>query len=100
MATTIKVTPQELQTASSQINTLANEYKSEYEALFQDVEAMRGKWDGQDNQAYTTQVSGFKDDFTNMYNLMIQYSDYLKKTAKAYEDTQTGIKNAASTLTN
>lgn len=100
MATTIKVTPQELDTTSKLIKGLAEEYKTEYENLFGDVRAMQGKWDGQDNQAYTTQVEGFKDDFTNMYNLMVQYSDYLMKTKKAYEDTQTNIKNTASGLQN
>ncbi len=100
MATTIKVTPQDLQNASGQISSLAGEYKSEYEALFREVHEMQGKWDGQDNQAYTNRVEGFRDDFDNMYNLMIQYSDYLKNTAKAYAETQDNIKNAASTLTN
>lgn len=100
MATTIKVTPQELQTTASRIKGLAEEYKSEYEGLFQDVDAMRGKWDGQDNLAYTNQVGGFKDDFVNMYNLMVQYADYLMKTKKAYEETQTNIKTDASKLTN
>lgn len=100
MATTIKVTPQELLTASTQISGLADEYKSEYEALFGDVVAMKGKWDGQDNQTYTDRVEGFRDDFTNMYNLMIQYSDYLKETGNAYQQTQTNIKNAAATLVN
>ena len=33
MATTIKVTPQDLEHASSQIESLANDYKNEYEAL-------------------------------------------------------------------
>ncbi len=100
MATTIKVTPQDLQNASGQISSLAGEYKSEYEALFREVHEMQGKWDGQDNTAYTKQVDGFRDDFDNMYKLMIQYSEYLKSTAKAYADAQENIKSAATTLTN
>lgn len=100
MATTIKVTPQDLQNASTQISDLADEYKDEYEALFREVHEMQGKWDGQDNLAYTEQVDGFRDDFAKMYDSMIQYSDYLKNTAKAYAETQDNIKTEASTLTN
>ena len=100
MATTIKVTPQDLHNASAQISNLAGEYQSEYEALFREIREMQGKWDGQDNQAYTKQVGEFKDDFNNMYELMDQYSNYLKSTAKAYADTQENIKSAATTLTN
>ena len=100
MATTIKVTPQLLQNASTQINNLAEEYKTEYENLFAEVDAMKGKWDGQDNVAFTNQIAGFKDDFQNMYSLMTQYATYLSTTAKSYADTQETIKNSAQSLTN
>lgn len=100
MATTIKVTPQELTNASSKITGLANEYKTDYENLFKDVDAMKSNWDGQDNQAFTSQIAGFKDDFEKMFNLMIQYAQYLKTTAKSYSDAQETIKNSASKLVN
>lgn len=100
MATDIKVTPQDLQKASTQIVGLANDYKNEYEELFKRVNGMRGKWDGQDNQSYTNQVEGFRDDFEKMKSLMDQYSDYLKNTAQAYTDTQNQIAQTAKGLTN
>lgn len=98
--TTIKVTPQELQTASSQITSLANSYEKEYKALFDRIHNMKGKWDGQDNQNYTDQVEGFRDDFEKMKSLMDQYSEYLKNTAQAYTDTQNEIAQTAKGLTN
>lgn len=100
MAMTIKVTPQELTNASTKISTLAGEYKQEYEDLFKDVADMKSSWDGQDNVAYTNQIEGFREDFKKMYDLMIQYSDYLKSTAKAYSDAQERIKTDATKLTN
>lgn len=100
MATTIKVTPQDLEHASSQIESLANDYNNEYEALFNRVNGMRGKWDGQDNQSFTDQVAGFRDDFEKMKALMDQYADYLRNTAKGYKDTQDLIVQGVKSLTN
>lgn len=98
--TTIKVDPQKLQDASSQISGLASEYEGEYKALFDRVHNMKGKWDGQDNQNYTEQVEGFRDDFEKMKSLMDQYSEYLKNTAQAYINTQNEIAKTAKGLTN
>lgn len=101
--TTIKVDPQKLLEASIQtggIADLAKDYEKEYKALFDRVSNMKGKWDGQDNQNYTDQVEGFRDDFEKMKSLMDQYSEYLKNTAQAYINTQNEIAKTAKGLTN
>lgn len=96
----IMVSPQLLEKASEAIGEWADQYAKEYEALFDSVEKMGNSWKGQDNISYTNRVKDFREDFITMKNLMEQYSEYLRKTAQAYANTQQEIANTASTLKN
>ena len=100
MARTIQVTPELLESAAQRINGLAGEYKTQYDALYGEMDAMRSTWQGKDNQAYLEQIGGFKDDFKNMYELMLRYEDFLRKSAKAYRDTQDTVTSEARKLVN
>ena len=100
MARTIEVTPDMLDTAAGKINVLAGEYKQQYDALYNETNAMASTWSGRDNQAYIQQIAGYKDDFEKMHNLMIQYSEFLKKSAKSYRDTQQTVVDQAKKLVN
>ena len=42
----------------------------------------------------------FKDDFDKMHTLMLNYAEFLRKSAKAYRDTQDAITADARKLTN
>ncbi|MCM1190294.1 MAG: WXG100 family type VII secretion target [bacterium] len=100
MARTIQVTPELLESASTKIEGLAADYKAQYDALYNETGAMRATWDGKDNLAFTDQIAGFKDDLEKMYNLMLKYADFLKKSAKAYRQTQDTAVSEARKLTN
>ena len=100
MARTIQVTPEQLETAAGKIDGLAAEYKTQYEALYNETNAMASTWSGKDNIAFTEQIAGFKDDFEKMQKLMLDYSDFLKKSAKAYRETQDTIVKEARKLVN
>lgn len=100
MARQIQVTPELLESAASKIEGLAGEYKSQYDALYDETNAMAATWNGKDNVAFVDQIAGFKDDFAKMYNLMLNYADFLRKSAKAYRDTQNTIVAEAKKLIN
>lgn len=100
MARTIIVEPEKLESAATQIDTDASEYKKVFEQLFTEVNAMGAAWQGADNIAYTTQIEGFRDDFEAMYTLMTQYSQFLKEAAKTYKATQSDIITASKKLVN
>lgn len=100
MARTIIVDPAKLEAAASQIDAQAADYKKIYEQLFTEVGAMSSAWQGADNIAFTNQIEGFRDDFTAMYTLMTQYSEFLKNSAATYTATQQEIVSAAKRLTN
>lgn len=100
MARTIQVTPEQLESTAGRIENLAADYKTQYEQLYNETNAMASSWQGKDNTAFTDQIAGFKDDFTKMHTLMLNYADFLRKSAKAYRDTQETITSEARKLAN
>lgn len=100
MARDIQVTPEMLETAATKIESLAAEYKTQYDSLYDTTNAMATTWSGKDNVAFVLQIDGFKDDFNKMKQLMDQYADFLRKSAKAYRDTQDAIVTEAKKLVN
>ena len=50
--------------------------------------------------SFVDQIAGFKDDFEKMHTLMLNYADFLRKSAKAYRDTQDTVVSEARKLVN
>lgn len=95
---TIQILPAELKSAASKINSMAEDYQAQYDALYREVDAMVAAWDGKDKVAYTTQIAGFKDDFKKMKDLMTAYAKFLTDAADTYEKTQGEIEAAAKKM--
>lgn len=100
MARTIQVTPEQLESAAGRIESLASDYKTQYEALYNQTNAMASTWKGRDNAAFVDQIEGFKEDFAKMQTLMLNYADFLRKSARAYRDTQNTVAAEAHKLVN
>lgn len=100
MARVIEVTPEQLESTAGKIENLAADYQKQYEQLYSETDAMVSTWNGKDNVAFINQIAGFKDDFQKMHTLMLNYADFLRKSAKAYRDTQDAITSEARKLVN
>lgn len=100
MARDILVTPEQLESTAGIIEGLAGDYKAQYDNLYNETNAMASTWQGKDNMAYIDQIGGFKDDLTKMYELMLDYAEFLQKSAKAYRETQDSVTAAAKKLAN
>ena len=100
MARVIEVTPEQLESTAGKIENLAADYQKQYEQLYSETNAMASTWNGKDNTAFVNQIAGFKDDFQKMHTLMLNYADFLRKSAKAYRDTQDAITSEARKLAN
>lgn len=100
MARNIQVTPEQLDTAAGKIESLAADYKTQYDLLYSETTAMASTWSGKDNTAFINQIDGFKEDFAKMHQLMLNYADFLRKSAKAYRDTQNAVVSEARKLKN
>lgn len=100
MAKTIQVTPEQLESTAGRIEGLAADYKTQYDQLYSETNAMASTWSGKDNTAFVDQIAGFKDDFEKMHTLMLNYADFLRKSAKAYRETQETVVSEARKLVN
>jgi WXG100 family type VII secretion target len=100
MARTITVDPAKLESVATSIESQATDYKKITDQLFTEVEGMSAAWQGADNIAFTTQISGFRDDFEAMTKLMRQFSEFLNISAKAYRETQSEVVTQAKRLKN
>ena len=100
MARNIQVTPEQLETTAGRIESMATEYKTQYQKLYSETDAMASTWSGKDNVAFVQQIAGFKDDLEKMHTLMNQYADFLRKSAKTYRDTQDAVTSEARKLVN
>lgn len=98
MAKQIKVTPKLLETTAGKITSMAADYKTLYNQLYSKTDALASTWQGDDNTAFINQINGFKNDFEKMRSLMLSYADFLKKSAKAYSDTQETLRALARKL--
>jgi len=98
MAGSIKVDPAILKSTAGKIDAQAAEYRKQFAQLYTEVNNMKSAWQGADNQAFTTQIEGFKPEFEKMAKLMDEYSQFLKNASSAYQKTQDDIKTAASKL--
>lgn len=88
----------QLDTVSAEVIKLADNYLAEYTALYGHISDMKQAWAGTDNDAYTTQIEGFKDDFQKMEGLMREYAEFLKSAAEKYRQTQSDVKTKAQQL--
>lgn len=100
MAKIIQVTPELLESTAGKIEGLAGDYKTQHDQLYSETNAMASTWNGKDNVAFVDQIAGFKDDFEKMHTLMLEYADFLRKSAKGYRDTQDNVVAEARKLVN
>ena len=100
MARIIEVTPEQLESTAGRIESLAADYKTQYDQLYSETSSMASTWNGKDNVAFTDQIAGFKDDFEKMHTLMLNYADFLRKSAKAYKENQENVVTEAKKLVN
>jgi len=100
MSRKIVVEPSKLESAAAKMDAQASEYERQYNLLFNEVDGLSAAWQGGDNVTFSNQIKGFMDDFQKMKELMQQYSEYLKFSAKTYREAQNETINAARRLTN
>lgn len=96
----IIVDPAKLKSAAGKMESQSADYARLYNQLFTEVQGMARAWQGVDNQAYTTQIEGFREDLNQMKKLMDDYASFLKQSAETYTNTQQQVVSQAKTLTN
>lgn len=87
-----------LDSTASKVRSLAEEYQSEYNRLYNIMKDMKNVFDGEDSVAIISQIEGFRNDFEAMKKLMDEYAEFLSKAASTYRQTQDDIAARAKQL--
>ena len=94
----IYVDPNRLENTANNVESANGDYKRIYSALYQEVDKMGASWSGKDNTAFTNKIKAYEDDLRQISNILTQYSDFLRASARAYRETQDELYNATNNL--
>jgi len=100
MGKRIRVTPQELETASKKLAELSETYTGIYTQLMQAASTMGDAWDGEDNLAFVDQINGFNQDLKSMADKLVTASQALDKQRTNYATIQDSNTAQVRKLTN
>jgi len=84
----IRVTPEELGTASQTMMGLSEDYTTIYNQLLQQARTMGDAWDGEDNIAFVTQIDGFCEELKQMADKLKSVGEALKQQQTNYAERQ------------
>jgi len=100
MGKRIRVTPQDLETASKKLGELSETYTGIYTQLMQQANTMGEAWEGADNQAFVDQINGFNEDLKSMAQKLQTASEALQVQKTNYVNTQENNMVQVRKLTN
>ena len=94
----IMADPAKMRSYATKVGTEATDFKTNYTTMYKVIDGLKSAWTGKDNQAFANKINEYKSDFEAMYKAIESYKDFLNESAKAYEQAQTEIANAAGRL--
>lgn len=100
MGKRIRVTPEELGTASTKVQELSETYTTIYNQLLQVASTMGEAWEGEDNLAFVDQINGLNDDLKQMADKLSVASQALEQQRLNYVAVQDNNKSQVRRLTN
>lgn len=100
MGKSIAVTPERLEAVAAKIESMASDYKTQYQSLYSETDALQATYKGEDSQKFHDQIEGFKPDLEKMMQLMNQYAEFLRTSAKSYRETMNANMERAARLAN
>ena len=81
----IRVTPEELGTASQKLAEMSNNYSEISKQLLQEASNMGAAWEGADNQAFVQQITGMCNSLQKMAEKLAEASAALDKKKNNYK---------------
>ncbi len=98
MNTSINVEPSKLLNTANRIESADGDYQRLYQSLYSEVDKLSGNWGGKDNLAFNGRIKSYEDDFRQISIIMRQYAEFLRASARAYQEVQDELTSAASRL--
>ncbi|MFI3326521.1 MAG: WXG100 family type VII secretion target [Clostridia bacterium] len=84
----IRVTPEELKSASEKLQLLSETYTEIYTQLLGEAESMGTAWQGTDNLAFVDQITGFTEELKTMAEKISYAGQALAQQSNNYTQTQ------------
>jgi WXG100 family type VII secretion target len=94
----ILVDSEQLDVAANRMEEENENYMRNTESLFDAVDTMASAWQGKDNAAFTTRISGYEQDCRQLSLLCTSYIEFLRNSARAYRETQDELTSQAAHL--
>lgn len=85
----IRVTPEDLETASKAIAAMSEDYDGIYKRLIEQAETMGDAWSGEDNIEFVNQIKGFCEELDQMVKKLMLASKTLHDQSTYYITQQT-----------
>lgn len=87
-----------LDDTANRIEESNNEYERIYNSLYSLVDKMSSAWQGKDNVAFSNKIKAYEEDFKQISIVLRQYAEFLRNSARAYQETQDELCNSANRL--
>lgn len=94
----IAVDVEQLLSCADRMNDTNQDYMQKVNEFFNTVDTMASAWQGKDNTAFTSKISKFNGDFKSLSLLCNQYADFVRNSARAYEETQNELSDQIGQL--
>ena len=100
MGKVIRVTQEELAKVSQTMQGLSESYNDIYTQLIQEASTMGTAWEGEDNVAFVSQITGFCEDLKAMAAKILTSSQAIEKQRANYASRQQSNIDQVKKLTN
>lgn len=98
MNANMRVQTADIASAKSTIQSKAADLKDAYLKVFNHLQTIDDKWDGDDNTEFNTRKDSFKNDFAELDVFLESLVNYLQSVKDEYERAETQTKTQAQTL--
>lgn len=89
----IKVTPEMMMSTSKEIDSKIMEWNQAVQKIYALAAEMDAMWDGLGNDSFNVVFNDDRPKFTNLSNMMTEYSEAIKQAASAYVAGEEEVRN-------
>lgn len=100
MGKSITVDPSKLDDTAAKLAEFATTYRAVAKQMMSDVTTMGAAWQGEDNQAFCSQISGFTEKLEQMAKKLEKSSETMKQQSTNYKTRQDTITSSVKNLAN
>ncbi len=94
----IKVTPEQLETASSEFSTADSQVSAITSEMMNMVRSLTSAWEGEASQAFINKFNTLDEDMQQIHKKIQEHSTDLNEMAQRYKNTENDIDNTNSSI--